>query len=91
MSRRNLWLFTRAARVRSRVSDFKFEHLSLGYVLRVVTESIHELPVLGWLGPVGFLSFIAELLELEALKIDLFEALHARVLHDTLKSALRNL
>ena len=78
--------------MRSRVSDFKFEHLSLGNVLRVVTESIHELPVLGWLGPVGFLSFIAELLELEALKIDLFEALHLGVVfRGALEGALRDL
>ena len=78
--------------MRSRVSDFKFEHLSLGYVLRVVTESIHELPVLGWLGPVGFLSFITELLELKALKIDFLEALHLGVvLRGALEGALGDL
>ena len=78
--------------MRSRVSDFKFEHLSFGYVLRVVTESIHELSVLRWLGPVGFLSFISELLELEALKIDLFEALHLGVvLRGALEGALGDL
>ena len=58
------------------ISNFKFEHLSFRNILRVVNKPIHELSVLGWLWPVGFLSFLTELLELESLKIDLFEALH---------------
>ena len=65
-----------------RVSNFKFEHLSLRNVLGVIDEPVHELPVPRWLGPetrLLLLLLLAELLELKALKVDFFEALHLRV------------
>ena len=58
------------------VSNFKFEHLSLRNVLRVINEPIHELSMLGWLRSVDFLNFLSELLELKTLKIDLLQTFH---------------
>lgn len=62
------------------VSNFKFELLSLRYVLRIVNEPILELSVFGWLcRPERLLGLLSELLELETLKVDFLQAFHAWV------------
>lgn len=83
------FLFARASRLRL-TANFKFQFLSLSDVLRVVAETIEEFALHRRFRPI-LLGFLAKLLELEPLKVDLFESLHARVLHNTLESALRNL
>ena len=60
------------------VSDVKFVHFSFGNIFRVVCETILELSVRFWFRAV-LLRLRSQLLEFEALKVDLLKTLQPRV------------
>ena len=88
--RRWRFLLSRASSLSLIAADIELELLAFRNVFRVIAETVEELSFHHRLGPV-FLLLLAELLELESLKIHLLETLHARVLDRTLESALRYL
>ena len=66
--------------------------ITLRNKLRVVNEPILEFSRFRSFNPVGFLSLLSELLELETLEVDLLQALHSLVIFiRTLESALRDI
>ena len=72
------------------MANFKFQSFSFGDVAWIIVETIHKLAFDLRLGTI-LLALLTELLELEPLQVDLFEALHARVILDgTLEGALRD-
>jgi len=81
------FLFAGAACLRLS-TNFKFQMVTLRNVLRIVGETIKELALNRGFRPMLLLFLLAKLLEFEPLQIDLLQALHARVLHDTFECAL---
>ena len=76
--------------MRAALANFKFQFFSFRDVAWIIVETIHKLAFDLRLGTI-LLALLTELLELEPLQVDLFEALHARViLNSTLEGALRD-